>query len=104
MAGRARRCGLAFTPDQFQTTAGVVDPELRKLGQQIAPDALAAMHNSRKGAYRLLRASPRRLVDPEGLAPSVVASSAVLRRKGAGDYAPPNLVAYLDEDRPVAEV
>ena len=48
MVERARGCGLAFEPDHFLAAGRRHRPERRHLGEQIAPDALGAMHESRR--------------------------------------------------------
>jgi uncharacterized protein (DUF2235 family) len=104
MAQRARACGLAFEPGHFRRPGGGVDPEQRWLGAQIAPDPLGAMHNSRKGPYRLLPRRPRKLIDPDGSACAAVASSVVRRREGGLGYAPAELEQYLATEGPIMDV
>jgi hypothetical protein len=91
MVERARECGLAFASDHFLVATDGIDPEQRHLGAKIAPDALGAMHESRKGFYRALAAYVRPLAADR----SAVASSAVQRRDERADYQPPNLAEYL---------
>jgi hypothetical protein len=100
MIERARECGLAFEPDHFILATDGIDPEQRHLGAQIDPDALGAMHESRKDFYRALAAYVRPLVADR----SSVASSAVQRRDDRADYQPPNLAEYLSAGEPVTPV
>jgi hypothetical protein len=91
MVERARDCGLAFAPDHFLPRGNGIDTEDRHLGAQIAPNALGAMHDSRKGFYRVLPGYRRPLAADR----SAVASSAVRRRSEMPDYQPTNLSEYL---------
>jgi uncharacterized protein (DUF2235 family) len=79
MKDRARRCGLAFTDDP----AAPLDENL----------AGSALHDSRTGMYRLLPPYHRQLgrTDPVHEA----ASSTVVARYKAGDYAPKGFTDYL---------
>lgn len=101
MVERARACGLAFEPEQFVVRGDGLDEERRRLGRDLAPDALGTIHDSYKGVYRLLGPHRRSLTEPDR---SAVASSAVRRRRESSDYAPPGLDDYLDADRPIASV
>ena len=101
MVERAREAGLAFRPDQFTSPPGEVDPDARRLGQQVAPDALGAIHESRKGAYRLLPARVRSLADVDG---GSAASSAVRRMRERDDYDPPRLREFLGSGGAVTQV
>ena len=92
MVERAREAGLAFRADQFTSAPGDVDQDARRLGRQVAPDALGAMHESRKGAYRLMPARPRSLAGVDG---GSAASSAARRRREREDYDPPHLAEFL---------
>jgi uncharacterized protein (DUF2235 family) len=100
MVERARAHGLAFEPGHFAPTEGVIDDDRRHLGEQIAPDALGAIHNSLKGFYLLLPRFPRPLQADSG----AVASSARRRRDEMPGYGSPALVEYLDAGRPVTIV
>lgn len=100
MVERARECGLAFESDHFMLAGHDIDAEQRHLGAQIAPDALGAMHQSRKGFYRALRAYQRPLAADR----SAVASSAIRRRDDRADYRPPGLAAYLRDGGHVTPV
>jgi uncharacterized protein (DUF2235 family) len=91
MVDRARAAGLAFEPDRFASPGDGIDPELRRTGVHVAPDALGAMHTSLKGFYRLLRRYQRPLAADGGAA----ASSAVRRQRELGGYDPPGLSEYL---------
>ena len=91
MAERARDADLAFEPDHFVVQTEPVD-ERRRVGKDIAPDALGRIHESLKGFFRLAGSHRRSLTEPDSEA---VASSAVRRRKERTDYAPPELDGYL---------
>jgi len=101
MAERARDCGLAFKPDHFASRTEGIEDERRRLGKDIAPDALGTIHQSYKGVYRLLGPHRRSLTEPDG---SAVASSAVRRRRERTDYAPPGLDGYVDAGGEIATV
>ena len=91
MVDRARASGLAFDPERLALVdAGAVDPKLRCVGVQVAPDALGTIHESLKGFYKLLRRH-RRVLEADG---GAVASSAVRRHGERSDYAPPGLAEY----------
>jgi uncharacterized protein (DUF2235 family) len=79
MIDRARECGLALEPDHFQPATDGIDEARRHLGEQVAPDPLGAMHNSRKGFYLMLPRYRRPLVADC----SAVAPSALLRQRRA---------------------
>jgi uncharacterized protein (DUF2235 family) len=96
MVQRAAACGIAFEPGHFQVAAGAVEPEARERGEQIAPDALGTIHESRDGLYKLLAPHVRSLGDGDGQS---VASSAVRRTKELAGYDPPTLRAYLADPR-----
>jgi uncharacterized protein (DUF2235 family) len=93
MAGRARDCGLGFEDDAFDDA---VTSRRGAAGEDIAvrPDPLGALHDSRKGYYRLVPPLHRQLgvTDP---AQEYAAASAVLRTEKDEGYAPANLGAYL---------
>lgn len=93
MVDRAREAGLAFEPDQFVVRSEGIDDARRRLGKDLAPDALGTIHESFKGIYRLAGASERSLTEPDR---SAVASSAARRRRERSDYAPAGLDEYLD--------
>lgn len=100
MAERARDTGLALDPGHFEERSPPIDPELRVIGAETAPDPLGEIHESRKGFYLLLRRCRRALAADGG----AVASSAVVRRRELSDYDPPNLDEYLDAEGPVTSV
>jgi uncharacterized protein (DUF2235 family) len=87
MVDRARSCGLEFSTADF------------------GPEALGKLHDSRTGFYRLVRPYRREIgvVDREH---ETVDSSAVERHLRLPEYAPPNLVSYLEaaKDRPDSAV
>jgi uncharacterized protein (DUF2235 family) len=90
MIERSREYGLAFNPDA--TVAG----QASGVATALAPDPLGRLHNGPTGIFRLL---PHRYVRPIGTtdeAHEYVASSAQERHRLLPDYAPPNLVSYLD--------
>lgn len=101
MVERARACGLAFDPDHLVPRSGRIDDARRRLGKDVAPDALGRIHESYKGVYRLAGPHRRSLTEPDGFA---VASSADRRRRESADYAPPGLDDYVNADRPIATV
>ncbi|MDP8943878.1 MAG: DUF2235 domain-containing protein [Actinomycetota bacterium] len=103
MVERARDCGLAFEPDHFRSATQGVDEDRRRVGADIAPDALGTMHESRKGFYLLLPRHRRSLTDPAGSALSL-ASSAARRRREMPDYDPPGLDDYVAGGGPVTTV
>jgi uncharacterized protein (DUF2235 family) len=90
MVDRARACRLEFEPDHFVRSKRP-DPARRHLGEEIAPDPLGEMHESRKGFY-LMFPSYERPLRANG---SAVAPSAIRRRDERSDYRPPNLDRYL---------
>jgi uncharacterized protein (DUF2235 family) len=89
---RAAGCGLAFEPDRFQVQDEAPDDDSRRFGARTAPDAMGAIHESRKGLYRLLRPHRRTLADRDGQS---VASSAVRRMLARSDYRPPSLGGWV---------
>jgi len=101
MVDRARGAGLGFDPEHFLTPGGVVDPELRTLGEQLEPDGLGAIHESRKSFYRL-QARYRRVLSEADR--GAAASSAARRHQEMPAYSPANLSEYLAAGGPVAEV
>ena len=101
MAERARAAGLAFERDHFLVGSGAADAERRRLGKDVAPDALGKMHESFKGVYRLAGAHRRPLKGVDG---SAAASSAVRRRDERSDYTPKNLAEYLESGGRVVDV
>jgi len=101
MVARAGDCGLAFTADHFLPAPQPVDQQRRALGEVAAPDALGAIHESRKGPYRLLPRYRRRIAEPDDRS---VASSAVRRHRETTGYAPAGLDEYLDGGGAVATV
>ena len=92
MVDRARHAGLTFKSDYFQRAPDGVDDQLRRLGAQVAPDALGKIHESLEGVFRVAPHHPRTLTGVDG---GAVASSAVRRREELDDYNPPGLDAYL---------
>lgn len=100
MVDRARSAGLAFDPTHFQPARSPLDAGRRALGELVAPDACGAIHESRKGLYRLLPRHRRALAASGAGA----ASSAVRRRDERDDYDPDGLRAFLDDRGPVVEL
>jgi uncharacterized protein (DUF2235 family) len=96
MVARARECGLAFSPGHFAAAGDPVDETRRALAEETAPDALGAIHNSRRGFYRLLPRYRRTISEVAG---SEVASSALRRHREMASYDPAGLDA-----QPVADV
>jgi uncharacterized protein (DUF2235 family) len=94
MTRRAQESGLAFKPEFLQTPSGAPDEALRILAQQIAPDPLGVLDDSRHGLFRLLPGRRRALENKPSLT-SAVASSAIQRRREKPGYAPSNLEEYL---------
>jgi uncharacterized protein (DUF2235 family) len=90
MVDRAAEAGLAFVPDRLVPAGEGLDPQLRHVGIQVAPDALGKLHDSLKGFYRLFRRC-RRPIAGDGAS---AASSAVLRHERT-DYRPRTLADYL---------
>lgn len=101
MVDRARDAGLAFRSDHFQPPAGQADDERRRLGAQVAPDALGTIHESLKGIYLVAWRHPRSLAKVDG---GAVASSAVRRRRELTVYNPPGLDEYLATRPPETNV
>lgn len=102
MVERAKGCGLDFHQDAFvrQPTIGAkICPDDDTLSSltSIAPDPRAAIHESRRGFYKLIPAHHRPLGVGEG-SREYVASSAVNRRNDNSAYRPRELVTYLDHD------
>jgi uncharacterized protein (DUF2235 family) len=108
MVDRARECGLVFDPEAF-TPALPSDSDLPETEQtvrsrtSVSPDPLFLPHESRKGAYRLVRPFNRSLgvEDPEH---EHVASTAVELYDETMEYSPSGLVTYLDGDPQITEV
>jgi len=100
---QAQACGLVFKPAHFALMTDP-DPAKRRTGAHVAPDALAEIGVSRKGAYRLLPRLHRDLTDTDtdtdtdGDAHLRVASSADRRRLERSDYGPQNLERYMQRD------
>ena len=101
MVERARAAGLEFKPDQFVVRGGVLDEERRRLGKDLAPDALGTIHESYRGVYRLAGPHRRSLDEPDR---SAVASSALRRSRESSDYARPAIEKYVAEGGRVVEV
>jgi uncharacterized protein (DUF2235 family) len=92
MVDRARGAGLAFRADHFQPPAHGADEERRRLGAEVAPDALGTIHESLEGVFLLAWRHPRPLIEVDG---GAVASSALRRMEELPAYKPPALAAYL---------
>jgi uncharacterized protein (DUF2235 family) len=92
MVDRARDAGLGFLPDYFQIPGGAIDPEQRRVGSRVDPDALGPIHDSFRGVFRLGGSKARTL---EGVDRGKVASSARRRSQELPDYRPPQLEKYL---------
>jgi len=90
MVDRARSRGLEFDPDHF-LRHDPPDAERRHLGEEVAPDPLGQIHESRKGFYLAFPRFDRKL-EAYGAA---AASTATLRRKRKSEYRPANLDEYL---------
>jgi hypothetical protein len=102
MVDQARSCGLAFAKGWFSPTS---DPNstLRRTGEQVVPDPLGEIHESRKGFYRAIPAHEREV----GVTPRAcesAASSAAARLHGRSDYHPESLVRYVEGGGEVIEV
>jgi uncharacterized protein (DUF2235 family) len=89
MVERARSCGLEFKPDHF-VTRDPPDDARRHVGEEIAPDPLGQIHESRTGFYKLFPRYERPL-KADG---SAVAPSATRRWDERSDYRPKNLEEY----------
>jgi uncharacterized protein (DUF2235 family) len=100
MVNRARERGLQFDDDAFTVTAAPT-PEARYMGKELAPDALGAIKESRKGFYRVLGRNQREITDRDSQS---VASSAARRLRERSEYRPPSLVAWVDADQPRTQV
>jgi len=107
MVDRARACGLRFAPDHFARAEPGGDPERRALGEELAPDPLGTLHDSRKGIYRLRPPRDRELLAADG-SPDAdgrsVASTAIRRRDERDDYRPSALESYLAAAGAVTEI
>jgi hypothetical protein len=103
MTQRARACGLAFEPERLQARRGIADPERRRVGAELVPDPLGALHDSRKGVYRLLPGRPRTVRDDRP-ARSALSSTAVRRLQESPDYARTDLEQYLAAGGPTTYV
>lgn len=108
MVDRARACGLAFDPDHFVRAGPAgADPERRALGHEVAPDPLGALHDSRKGIYRLRPPRERALLGANGSPGAdgtAVASTAIRRHNDDEGYRPASLEGYLAAAGPVTEI
>jgi uncharacterized protein (DUF2235 family) len=104
MVDRARACGLEYSPDHFTRAEPGGDSTRRALGNEIGPDPLGTLHDSRNGIYRLLPPRDRALLDADGSPGTdggAVASTAVSRRDAREDYRPAPLEDYLAAGAPV---
>jgi uncharacterized protein (DUF2235 family) len=101
MVQRAGDRGLTFKPDHFRVEDATPAAASRSLGAQCRPDALGAIHTSRKGYYRLLERHVRELGQSDGQS---AASSAVRRLQLLRDYRPPSLQRWVAADLPVTIV
>ena len=101
MAERAGECGLRFEPDHFAVRGERSDRERRRLGKDVAPNALGEIHKSYKGVYRLTRPYRRRLDEPDRW---MLASSAIRRARERADYAPPGLSEHLADEERIRQV
>ena len=90
MADRAREHGLALDPDRLVPADGHIPAELRAVGIRVAPDSCGEIHDSFKGAYKVLGPYERPLDADDG----AVAGSALRRRETRSDYAPRQLDGY----------
>jgi uncharacterized protein (DUF2235 family) len=95
MADRARDCGLALDPIHLRVPGGEPPAEVRHVGEQLAPDALAAIHPSRKRWYRLFPRGERRIGDPAGDRQSAASSGLRrMREMTQPPYAPASLFGW----------
>jgi uncharacterized protein (DUF2235 family) len=103
MVQRAVECDLAFQPGYFTLAGGPLDlhDEQRHFGAIIAPDALGALHQSRKGFYRLLPRHVRPLESPPGLSLSL---SAKRRRDELDGYDAQRIDPFISAGGTVTEV
>lgn len=101
MADRARSRGLGLRPDVFVPLVAGAEQQ-RCTGRFVAPDPNGPLHESRTGFYRLLSPFVRALGHTDG-AREYVASTAVDRHRRGG-YAPPNLVAHLEQGSQIMPV
>jgi hypothetical protein len=93
MIERARAHGLAFDPERLELVArDKLDPKLRAVGVQVAPDPLGQIHDSFTSFYKLAKPYDRPLAADGGFA----SSTAVARREGGTGYGPKTLASYLD--------
>jgi uncharacterized protein (DUF2235 family) len=99
MADRAREHGLALDPDRLVPEEPPIPNEVRCVGVQVAPDGCGQIHESFKGAYRLLGPNVRPLAADAG----AVARSAIRRREERADYGPPQLDGYEGPTTPVPD-
>jgi uncharacterized protein (DUF2235 family) len=90
MVDKARGCGLEFDAGHFVKRTPP-DEKRRHLGQEIAPDPLGPIHESRKGIYLAFPRFERQLKADGGGA----ASSAIRRVRELQNYRPKNLEEYL---------
>lgn len=99
MTDRAGELGLAFEPEAFAAkTPPQPDTPSHANGSiiaetQVDPDALAPIHKTRVGVYRLFPTLIRRIGVTDQAHESV--ASTVIERREATSYSPPSLVAYL---------
>jgi len=96
MINRASGCGLQFDPNHFAVSADAPLTEARYLGEELAPDALGSIHESRNKWYVLLPRHRRTLADHNCQS---AASSAVQRLAERRDYSPPSLKAWVEAKR-----
>ena len=102
MVQRAARCGLAFDAGRF-TKVAAPDEERRRLAEEVAPDPLGELHDSRTLIYRLQPPLDRELAhagDPQ----VAIASTAVERYDELATYRPKRLAAWDRVHPPQATV
>jgi len=95
MVERSREYGLAFSPDDAAASEKSGAAEYGA-ATDISPNPLGPLHTGHVGIFGLL---PQRYVRPLGAvdaAHEYLASTAQERHRLLPDYAPPNLVAYLE--------
>ncbi|MEA2155551.1 MAG: hypothetical protein QOE11_1691, partial [Solirubrobacteraceae bacterium] len=101
MVANARRRNLVFEPGHFAVQAKATSHESRCKGEQVAPDPLGAIHESRTGPYRLLPSFQRQLADRDGQSAS---SSARHRLEANIGYESSSLAGWVKAGGRITEV
>jgi uncharacterized protein (DUF2235 family) len=95
IAERAEEYGLALREGAFTAAGGWGAPGSSL--PSVDPEPLGRLHESRRALYRFVKPDRRRLGETDPTHEWV--ASTALKRREALNYAPPSLLAYLDDPR-----